>query len=90
MFEPYILRFIIGGASEITRHGIFKINYPVNGGVFQRNKYSDFELKPIFSGNIVIDVDITMPGAFDYFIEYETIPAWDPFKEGKSNKVIQL
>lgn len=37
---PYVLRITIDAGTAASRHGVLHTNFPLEGGAFERNKYS--------------------------------------------------
>jgi hypothetical protein len=38
-YEPYVLRVVLEAGTAASRNGVFKTNFPLDGGVFERNKF---------------------------------------------------
>ncbi|KAL4999294.1 hypothetical protein BDV10DRAFT_165128 [Aspergillus recurvatus] len=70
----YSLRFLIEGSSSICRDGTLWINIPEIGKSFDRQSFRPFKLCPDFSRNIQIDVPVTCPGSFAYYVTYSPLP----------------
>ncbi|WVN91067.1 glycogen debranching enzyme [Cryptococcus depauperatus CBS 7841] len=70
--KPYILRFSIQPGTEVSRNGVLKSDFPMDGGVFQRGDWKERKLPSDLSKPIQIDLPISAPGAFCYFIEYDS------------------
>ncbi|KAL4866071.1 hypothetical protein BDV12DRAFT_173429 [Aspergillus spectabilis] len=70
----YSLRFVIEGSSSICRDGTLWVNIPESGKPFDRSSFRDFKLSPDFSKNIQIDVPVTRPGSFAYYLTYSPLP----------------
>ncbi|KAL4741058.1 glycogen debranching enzyme [Aspergillus similis] len=70
----YSLRFLIEGSSSICRDGTLWINIPEIGKSFDRQSFRPFKLYPDFSRNIQIDVPVTCPGSFAYYVTYSPLP----------------
>ncbi|KAL5052147.1 hypothetical protein BDW71DRAFT_170264 [Aspergillus fruticulosus] len=68
------LRFLIEGSSSICRDGTLWINIPEVGKSFVRQSFRPFKLYADFSRNIQIDVPVTCPGSFAYFVTYTPLP----------------
>lgn len=75
--NPYILRFVVFSASEIVNKGVLHCNVPPPGTEFQRFKYYTYPISANFHEETHIDVTISAPGAYSYFITY--IPVTDPY-----------
>ncbi|KKK18703.1 hypothetical protein P175DRAFT_0431727 [Aspergillus ochraceoroseus IBT 24754] len=71
---PYALRFVIEGSSSICRDGTLWVNIPETGKSFDRSSFRGFKLSPDFSKNIQIDVPITCPGSFAFYVTYSPLP----------------
>ncbi|KAK8847657.1 glycogen debranching enzyme [Kwoniella newhampshirensis] len=69
--RPYVLRVSIRPGTEVSRHGVLKSDFPIDGGVFQRGNWKERKLPSDMSKPIQIDLPISAPGAFCYFIEYD-------------------
>ncbi|MBE7180509.1 MAG: hypothetical protein INR71_04730, partial [Terriglobus roseus] len=72
--NPYIIRFQIGGASSICRHGSLWCNIPGEGETFERSNYKEYKLKPDFNKSMEIDFPVHQAGAFAYYITYAPVP----------------
>ncbi|KAG1771577.1 hypothetical protein EV702DRAFT_1247405 [Suillus placidus] len=48
---------------------VFKTNFPLDGGVFERNKFVECELSSNFSKPIQVDLPISHAGAFKYWVK---------------------
>ncbi|KAL2795363.1 hypothetical protein BJX66DRAFT_301940 [Aspergillus keveii] len=70
----YSLRFVIEGSSSICRDGTLWVNLPEIGKPFDRSAYRGFKLSPDFSKNIQIDVPVTCPGSFAYYVTFSPLP----------------
>ncbi|KAL4782513.1 hypothetical protein BJX76DRAFT_289061 [Aspergillus varians] len=70
----YSLRFVIEGSSSICRGGTLWVNIPENGQSFDRLSFRAFKLSPDFSRNIQIDVPVTCPGSFAFYVTYSPLP----------------
>ncbi|KAF8543569.1 glucanotransferase domain of glycogen debranching enzyme-domain-containing protein [Trichophaea hybrida] len=71
---PYTLRFAIKGASSICREGKLWINVPEGEESFEREKFHAIPLNPSFGRIQHIDIPITKPGTFCYYISYTPLP----------------
>lgn len=71
---PYDLRFAIEGASSICRQGSLWVNIPNAGEPFERSKFREYKLKPVFNRTLQIDVPITCAGAFSFYTTYSPLP----------------
>ncbi|OAX84920.1 glycogen debranching enzyme [Emergomyces africanus] len=71
----YSLRFVIEGSSPICRQGSLWVNIPKDGGRFERDVFTEYKLTPSFTRSIEIDVSITSPGAFAFYITYTPPPS---------------
>ncbi|KAL4802787.1 hypothetical protein BDV18DRAFT_146576 [Aspergillus unguis] len=70
----YSLRFVIEGSSSICREGTLWVNLPERGEPFSRHSFRGIKLSPDFSRNIQIDVPVTCPGSFAYYVTYSPLP----------------
>ncbi|ODH26713.1 glycogen debranching enzyme [Paracoccidioides brasiliensis] len=71
---PYILRFVIEGSSAVCRRGRLWVNIPHPGARFERGFFREYLLTPSFTHAIEIDIPITTPGAFAFYITYSPPP----------------
>ena len=78
--SPYIVRFAIGGASSVCRSGSLWVNVPATGERFQRDKYREFKLNPDFQRTIEIDIPITTPGSYAFYLTYQALPEFSTIK----------
>lgn len=72
--SPYHVRFVIEGSSSICRGGSLWVNAPQDGKSFDRSVFRSFRLQPNFNKNIQIDIPITKPGSFAFYITYSPLP----------------
>jgi len=70
-YTPYILRVSIQAGTPAAKNGVFKTNFPLDGGAFGRDKFTQKTLPQDFSKPIQVDLPISHAGAFIYWIEYE-------------------
>ncbi|ODO11295.1 glycogen debranching enzyme [Cryptococcus amylolentus CBS 6273] len=70
--RPYILRFSLEPGTDVTRNGVLRTDFPIDGGAFKRDDFKERELPSDLSKPIEIDLPIAAPGAFCYFIEYDS------------------
>lgn len=56
---------------------MFKTNFPLDGGVFDRNKFAERKLPTNVSKPIQIDLPISHAGAFAYWVEYDDVTPGD-------------
>ncbi|KAG6831110.1 hypothetical protein H0H92_012787 [Tricholoma furcatifolium] len=70
-YTPYILRVSIDAGTPAARNGIFKTNFPLNGGAFGRDRFSERKLPTDYSKPIHVDLPISHAGAFVYWVEYD-------------------
>ncbi|RAH82580.1 glycogen debranching enzyme [Aspergillus japonicus CBS 114.51] len=70
----YLLRFVIEGTSSICREGQLWVNIPEDGHPFDRSAFRSFRLSPDFNKNIQIDVPITSPGSFAFYVTFSPLP----------------
>lgn len=74
---PYILRFVVFSASEVVNQGVLHCNVPPPGIEFQRSKYYAYPINANFHNETHVDITISSPGAFSYYITY--VPISDPY-----------
>ncbi|KAJ7623337.1 glycoside hydrolase family 13 protein [Roridomyces roridus] len=55
----------------ILRNGVFKTNFPLDGGKFGRDKFTKRKLPTDFSKPLQVDLPISHAGAFVFWIEYD-------------------
>ncbi|KAI9440605.1 glycoside hydrolase family 13 protein [Lactarius indigo] len=70
---PYILRVSLEAGTPASRNGVFKTNFPLDGGVFDRNRFAERKLPTNVSKPIQIDLPISHAGAFAYWVEYDDV-----------------
>ncbi|KAI0057454.1 glycoside hydrolase family 13 protein [Artomyces pyxidatus] len=68
---PYILRVSLEAGTPASKNGVFKTNFPLDGGKFDRNRFCKRKLPTDFSKPIEIDLPISHAGAFAYWVEYD-------------------
>ncbi|KIR80314.1 glycogen debranching enzyme [Cryptococcus gattii EJB2] len=71
-FKPYVLRFTLQPGTDVTRNGVLKSDFPMDGGAFKRDDWKERKLPSDLSRPIEVDLPISAPGAFCYFIEYDS------------------
>jgi len=76
---PYSIRFVIDGASSICRHGSLYVNVPEYGQCFNRQKYHEYPLHPVFNRGLTIDIPIHCAGAFAFYTTYTPLPDFSIF-----------
>ncbi|OCF71062.1 glycogen debranching enzyme [Kwoniella mangroviensis CBS 8886] len=69
--RPYVLRFSIRPGTNVTRNGVLKSDFPMDGGEFKRGDWKERRLPTDLSKPVQIDLPISAPGAFCYYIEYD-------------------
>ncbi|GAA6033773.1 hypothetical protein JCM8097_004427 [Rhodosporidiobolus ruineniae] len=69
---PYVLRITIDAGTAASRNGVLFTNFPLDGGEFKRDKFSEVKLPQDFSKPFEIDLPITSAGAFSYFVEHDS------------------
>lgn len=62
---------------------MFKTNFPLDGGRFERLTFVERELPSTFSQALSIDLPISHAGAFAYWVEYDE----EPIGDAPSNRV---
>ncbi|EIW79274.1 glycoside hydrolase family 13 protein [Coniophora puteana RWD-64-598 SS2] len=70
-YVPYILRVSLDAGTPASRNGLFKTNFPLDGGAFGRDKFCERKLPTDFSKPIRVDLPISHAGAFKYWVEYD-------------------
>ncbi|KAJ7672627.1 glycoside hydrolase family 13 protein [Mycena rosella] len=70
-YVPYILRVSIDAGTPAARNGVFKTNFPLDGGKFGRDKFTKRKLPTDFSKPIQVDLPISHAGAFVFWVEYD-------------------
>ncbi|KIJ65141.1 glycoside hydrolase family 133 protein [Hydnomerulius pinastri MD-312] len=70
-YTPYILRVSLDAGTPASKSGIFKTNFPLDGGAFERDKYAERKLPTDLSKPIQVDLPISHAGAFVYWVEYD-------------------
>ncbi|CCO28440.1 4-alpha-glucanotransferase [Rhizoctonia solani AG-1 IB] len=84
-YKPYILRVTIDAGSPASRNGVFKTNFPLDGGKFSRDHFVERKLPTDFSKPIKIDLPISHAGAFVYWLEYDGSQGRIKAREGYFN-----
>ncbi|KAJ3786515.1 glycoside hydrolase family 13 protein [Lentinula aff. detonsa] len=70
-YAPYILRVSIDAGTPASMNGVFKTNFPLDGGKFDRARFTERKLPSDFSKPIQIDLPISHAGAFVFWVEYD-------------------
>ncbi|KAL1753858.1 glycoside hydrolase family 13 protein [Schizophyllum commune] len=70
-YVPYILRVSIDAGMPASRNGVFKTNFPLDGGKFDRDRFAERKLPTVLSKPIQIDLPISHAGAFVFWVEYD-------------------
>ncbi|KAJ3850530.1 glycoside hydrolase family 13 protein [Lentinula lateritia] len=70
-YVPYILRVSIDAGTPASMNGVFKTNFPLDGGKFNRARFTERKLPSDFSKPIQIDLPISHAGAFVFWVEYD-------------------
>ncbi|KAJ3752145.1 glycoside hydrolase family 13 protein [Lentinula raphanica] len=70
-YVPYILRVSIDAGTPASMNGVFKTNFPLDGGKFDRARFTERKLPSDFSSPIQIDLPISHAGAFVFWVEYD-------------------
>ncbi|TCD67967.1 hypothetical protein EIP91_011768 [Steccherinum ochraceum] len=70
-YRPYIVRVTLDAGTPASRNGVFKTNFPLDGGQFARDRFVERKLPKDFSKPIKIDLPISHAGAFAYWVEYD-------------------
>ncbi|PFH46873.1 glycoside hydrolase family 133 protein [Amanita thiersii Skay4041] len=70
-YVPYVLRVSLDVGTPASKNGIFKTNFPLDGGVFCREKFAERRLPTDFSKPIHVDLPISHAGTFMFWVEYD-------------------
>ncbi|KAL6304577.1 glycoside hydrolase family 13 protein [Sparassis latifolia] len=70
-YTPYVLRVSLDAGTPASKNGVFKTNFPLDGGQFARDRFAERKLPTNFSKPIRIDLPISQAGAFVYWVEYD-------------------
>ncbi|GLB41961.1 putative glycogen debranching enzyme, glucanotransferase domain [Lyophyllum shimeji] len=70
-YVPYILRVSIDAGTPAAHNGVFKTNFPLDGGAYGRDRFAQRKLPTDYSKPIQIDLLISHAGAFVYWVEYD-------------------
>ncbi|KAI0923791.1 hypothetical protein AcV5_009241 [Taiwanofungus camphoratus] len=70
-YTPYVLRVSLEAGTPASKNGVFKTNFPLDGGQFSRHHFAERKLPINFSKPIQIDLPISHAGAFAYWVEYD-------------------
>ncbi|CAL1714662.1 unnamed protein product [Somion occarium] len=70
-YKPYVLRVSIEAGTPAAKNGVFKTNFPLDGGRFSRDHFPERKLPTDFSKPIRVDLPISHAGAFAYWVEYD-------------------
>ncbi|KAK4685222.1 glycogen debranching enzyme, partial [Tremellales sp. Uapishka_1] len=81
--RPYIVRFSLTPGSPATRNGVLKSDFPINGGAFERGVWNEKKLPVDFSKPLQVDLAISAPGAFCYYIEHDGPTPSSPRIQGR-------
>ncbi|KAH9839825.1 glycoside hydrolase family 13 protein [Rhodofomes roseus] len=68
---PYVLRVSLEAGTPASKNAVFKTNFPLDGGVFARDRFAERKLPTNFSKPIHINLPISHAGAFAYWVEYD-------------------
>ncbi|KAH9945728.1 glycoside hydrolase family 13 protein [Amylocystis lapponica] len=71
-YVPYIVRVSLEAGTPASKNGLFKTNFPLDGGQFSRDKVVERKLPTDLSKSIQIDLPISHAGAFVYWVEYDS------------------
>ncbi|GAW04654.1 glycoside hydrolase family 13 protein [Lentinula edodes] len=74
-YVPYILRVSIDAETPASINGVFKTNSPLDGGRFNRARFTECKLPSDFSKPIQIDLPISHAGALVFWVEYGELPS---------------
>ncbi|KAJ8515736.1 hypothetical protein ONZ45_g6896 [Pleurotus djamor] len=70
-YTPYILRVSIDAGTPASKNGVFKTNFPLDGGKFSRDSFAERRLPTDFSKPVQVDLPISHAGAFVFWVEYD-------------------
>ncbi|KAI0792141.1 glycoside hydrolase family 13 protein [Abortiporus biennis] len=70
-YRPYVLRVTLDAGTPAAKNGVFKTNFPLDGGRFARDRFTERKLPTDFSKPIQVDLPISHAGAFVYWVEYD-------------------
>ncbi|KAI6010692.1 glycoside hydrolase family 13 protein [Pisolithus orientalis] len=70
-YIPYILRVSLDAGTPASKNGVFKTNFPLDGGAFERDRFTERSLPTDLSKPIRVDLPISHAGAFVYWVEYD-------------------
>ncbi|KAG9312806.1 glycoside hydrolase family 13 protein [Chiua virens] len=70
-YLPYILRISLDAGTPASKNGVFRTNFPLDGGQFERDMFADRKLPVDFSKPIQVDLPISHAGAFVFWVEYD-------------------
>ncbi|KAI0078663.1 glycoside hydrolase family 13 protein [Panus rudis PR-1116 ss-1] len=70
-YKPYVLRVSLEAGTPAAKNGVFKTNFPLDGGRFSRDRFCERKLPTDFSKPIHINLPISHAGAFTYWVEYD-------------------
>ncbi|KAK0218056.1 glycoside hydrolase family 13 protein [Armillaria fumosa] len=70
-YSPYILRVSMNAGTPAARNGVFKTNFPLDGGKFGRDHFCERRLPSDYSKPIQVDLPISHAGAFVFWVEYD-------------------
>ncbi|KAG6335732.1 hypothetical protein ID866_3356 [Astraeus odoratus] len=70
-YTPYILRVSLDAGAPASKNGVFRTNFPLDGGVFERHRFTERRLPIDLSKPIQVDLPISHAGAFVYWVEYD-------------------
>ncbi|KAF8892098.1 glycoside hydrolase family 13 protein [Infundibulicybe gibba] len=70
-YTPYILRVSLDAGTPAAKNGLFKTNFPLDGGAFGRDHFTERRLPTDFSKPIQVDLPISHAGAFVFWLEYD-------------------
>ncbi|KZT27841.1 glycoside hydrolase family 133 protein [Neolentinus lepideus HHB14362 ss-1] len=68
---PYILRVTLDAGTPASKNGVFRTNFPLDGGRFSRDRFVERKLPTNISKPIQVDLPISHAGAFAYWVEYD-------------------
>ncbi|KAK9465395.1 glucanotransferase domain of glycogen debranching enzyme-domain-containing protein [Lipomyces arxii] len=85
-YEPYILRIEVSSVSLVSRSGTIWCNVPPSDDVeFDREKFYPHVICPGFHASCHIDITISRPGAFAFYLTYLPVNAFlAPLSTAKS------
>ncbi|KAI9015038.1 glucanotransferase domain of glycogen debranching enzyme-domain-containing protein [Gaertneriomyces semiglobifer] len=73
--KPYAVRFIITAGAKASLRPSLHTNYPISGKKFVRKQFSKIPFHYDGLSDPTAEINIELPGVFEYYVEYEEVPA---------------